>query len=33
MKCGRQGVIQENENILNEVIQNSNALRNEVNSY
>ena len=33
MKCGSQGVIQENENILNEVIQNSNALRNEVNSY
>ena len=33
MKCGYQGGIQENKNILNEVIQNANALRNEVNSY
>ena len=32
MKCGYQGAIQENKNILNEVIQNANALRNEVNS-
>ena len=33
MKCGYQGAIQEKKNILNEVIQNENALRNEVNSY
>ena len=33
MKCGYQGGIQENKNILNEVIQNANVLRNEVNSY
>ena len=33
MKCGYQGGIQENKNILNEVTQNANALRNEVNSY
>ena len=33
MKCGYQGGIQENKNILNEVIQNVNALRNKVNSY
>ena len=33
MKCAYQGGIQENKNILNEVIQNANALRNEVNSY
>ena len=33
MKCGYKGGIQENKNILNEVIQNANALRNEVNSY
>ena len=33
MKCAYQGGIDENKNILNEVIQNANALRNEVNSY
>ena len=33
MKCAYQGGIQENKNILNEVIQNANPLRNEVNSY
>ena len=33
MKCAYQEGIQENKNILNEVIQNANALRNEVNSY
>ena len=32
MKCAYQEGIQENKNILNEVIQNANALRNEVNS-
>ena len=33
MKCAYQGAIQENKNILNEVIQNANGLRNKVNSY
>ena len=33
MKCGYQGVIQENKNIINEVTQSANVLRNEVNSY
>ena len=33
MKSGYQRAIHENKNILNEVIQNANALRNEVNSY
>ena len=33
MKCGYQGAIQENKNIINEVVQSANALRNEVNSY
>ena len=33
MKCGYQGAIQENKNIINEVVQSANALRNEVNTY
>ena len=33
MKCVYQGGIQENRKIINEVTQNANALRNEVNSY
>ena len=33
MKSGYQIGIQENKNIINEVTQNANALRNEVNSY
>ena len=33
MKCGYQGAIQENKNIINEVTQSANSLRNEVNSY
>ena len=33
MKCGYQKAIQENKNIINEITQNADALRNEVNSY
>ena len=33
MKCAYQGGIQENKEIINEVTQNANALRNEVNSH
>ena len=33
MKCGYQEAIQESKKIINEVTQNANALRNEVNSY
>ena len=33
MKCGYQEAIQENKNIIDEVSQSANALRNEVNSY
>ena len=33
MKCACQRGIQENKKIINEVTQNANALRNEVNSY
>ena len=33
MKCGYQGAIQENKNIISEVTQSANSLRNEVNSY
>ena len=33
MKFGYQGAIQENKNIINEVVQSANALRNEVNTY
>ena len=33
MRCAYQGAIQENKNIINEITQSTNALRNEVNSY
>ena len=33
MKCAYHGAIQENKKIINEVTQNANGLRNEVNSY
>ena len=33
MKCAYNLAIQENKNIINEVIQGANSLRNEVNSY
>ena len=33
MKCGYQGAIQENKNIINEVTQSTNSLRKEVDSY
>ena len=33
MRCAYQEAIQENKKIINEITQNANALRNEVNSY
>ena len=33
MRCAYNLGIQENKNIINEITQNANALRNEVNSY
>ena len=33
MRCAYQEAIQGNKNIINEITQNANALRNEVNSY